>query len=233
MDQWFCRTEMLIGEEALEKLKRARVAVFGLGGVGGFVVEALARSSVGNLDLIDNDTVAPSNINRQLIALRETIGREKTAVMRERVLQINPECKIKTYNTFFLPETKDEFDFSFYDYVVDAIDTVTGKLTLIEEAKKANVPIICSMGAGNKLDPTLFRVADIYDTNTDPLARVIRGECKKRRIKKLKVVYSTEKPLTPLWKEEGKRRSTPGSISFTPSVCGLIIASEVIKDLIK
>ena len=142
MDQWFCRTEMLIGEEALEKLKRARVAVFGLGGVGGFVVEALARSSVGNLDLIDNDTVAPSNINRQLIALRETIGREKTAVMRERVLQINPECKIKTYNTFFLPETKDEFDFSLYDYVVDAIDTVTGKLTLIEEAKKANVPII-------------------------------------------------------------------------------------------
>lgn len=227
------RTEMLIGPDAVEKIKRARVAVFGLGGVGGYVVEALARSGVGKLDLIDRDRVAPSNINRQIIATVDTIGEKKTDVMKKRVLSINPECDVTTYDIFYLPSTSSLFDFTLYDYVVDAIDTVTGKLQLIEEAERSGTRIISSMGAGNKLDPTLFRVSDIYSTSVDPLARVIRGECRKRGIKKLKVVYSTEKPLTPRFGEEGsERRSTPASISFIPSVCGLIIASEVIKDLI-
>ncbi len=225
---------MLIGSDAVEKLGKSRVAVFGLGGVGGYVVEALARSGVGALDIIDSDRVAPSNINRQIIATRDTIGEKKTEVMKKRILSINPECSVTPYDIFYLPSTKDIFDFTSYDYVVDAIDTVTGKLQLIEEAERSHTPIISSMGAGNKLDPTLFRVADIYSTSVDPLSRIIRGECRKRGIRKLKVVYSTEKPLTPRFEEEGAtRRSTPASISFIPSVCGLIVASEVIKDLIR
>ncbi len=227
------RTEMLIGREGLDKLSSSRVAVFGLGGVGGYVVEALVRSGLGKIDIVDNDTVASSNINRQIIALEGNVGEKKTDVMKRRIEAINPECIVIPYTLFYLPETKDVFDFTKYDYVVDAIDTVTGKLSLIEEANKCGAPIISSMGAGNKLDPTLFRVSDIYSTSVDPLCRVIRGECRKRGIKKLKVVYSTEKPLTPRFEEEGtNRRSTPGSISFVPSVCGLIIAGEVIKDLI-
>ncbi len=225
---------MLIGSDAVKKLGKSRVAVFGLGGVGGYVVEALARSGVGALDIIDSDRVAPSNINRQIIATKDTIGEKKTEVMKKRILSINPECSVTPYDIFYLPSTKDIFDFTSYDYVVDAIDTVTGKLQLIEEAERSHIPIISSMGAGNKLDPTLFRVADIYSTSVDPLSRIIRGECRKRGIRKLKVVYSTEKPLTPRFEEEGAtRRSTPASISFIPSVCGLIIASEVIKDLIR
>ena len=212
---------MLIGSDAVEKLGKSRVAVFGLGGVGA-------------LDIIDSDRVAPSNINRQIIATRDTIGEKKTEVMERRILSINPECAVTHYDIFYLPSTKDIFDFTSYDYVVDAIDTVTGKLQLIEEAERTHTPIISSMGAGNKLDPTLFRVADIYSTSVDPLSRIIRGECRKRGIRKLKVVYSTEKPLTPRFEEEGAtKRSTPASISFIPSVCGLIIASEVIKDLIR
>lgn len=223
---------MLIGREAVEKLMSSRVAVFGLGGVGGYTVEALARCGVGALDLVDNDIVALSNLNRQIIAVRETIGMKKTEAAERRVKAVNPDCRVTLHDVFYLPETKDGFDFSDYDYVVDAIDTVTGKLQLIEEAARTHTPIISSMGAGNKLDPTLFRVADIYDTNTDPLCRVIRGECRRRGIKNLKVVYSTEKPRKPLFEEEGStRRSTPSSISFIPSVCGLIIAGEVVKDL--
>ena len=225
---------MLIGSDAVEKLGKLRVAVFGLGGVGGYVVEALARSGVGALDIIDSDRVAPSNINRQIIATRDTIGEKKTEVMERRILSINPECAVTPYDIFYLPSTKDIFDFTSYDYVVDAIDTVTGKLQLIEEAERTHTPIISSMGAGNKLDPTLFRVADIYSTSVDPLSRIIRGECRKRGIRKLKVVYSTEKPLTPRFEEEGAtKRSTPASISFIPSVCGLFIAYDVLKVLIR
>ena len=234
MDDYLTRTEMLIGKDAVERLTRSRVAVFGLGGVGGYVTEALARTGVGNLDLIDSDTVASSNLNRQIIATRDTVGVKKTEVMKRRVLSINPECNIRTWDLFYLPETRDKFNFSDYDYVVDAVDTVAAKLSLIEEAQKTGTRIISSMGAGNKLDATLFRVADIYSTSVDPLARVIRTECRKRGIKKLKVVYSTEKPITPLFTEEtSSRRSTPASIAFIPSVCGLIIAGEVIKDLIE
>ncbi len=223
---------MLIGREAVERLMSSRVAVFGLGGVGGYTVEALARCGVGALDLIDNDRVALSNLNRQIIAVRNTIGMKKTEAAALRIKAINPDCRVTLHSVFYLPDTKDEFDFSDYDYVVDAIDTVTGKLQLIEEAERAGTPIISSMGAGNKLDPTLFRVADIYETSVDPLCRVIRGECRKRGIKKLKVVYSTEKPRAPIFEEKGStRRSTPASISFVPSVCGLIIAGEVVKDL--
>ena len=224
---------MLIGKDAVGRLARSRVAVFGLGGVGGYVTEALARTGVGSLDLIDSDTVALSNLNRQIIATRDTVGEKKTEAMKRRVLSINPGCTIRTRDLFYLPETRDMFNFSDYDYVVDAVDTVAAKLSLIEEAEKTGTRIISSMGAGNKLDATLFRVADIYSTSVDPLARVIRTECRKRGIRKLKVVYSTEKPITPLFTEEtSSRRSTPASIAFIPSVCGLIIAGEVIKDLI-
>ena len=234
MDDYLIRTEMLIGKDAVERLARSRVAVFGLGGVGGYVTEALARTGVGSLDLIDSDTVALSNLNRQIIATRDTVGEKKTEAMKRRVLSINPGCNIRTWDLFYLPETNDMFNFSGYDYVVDAVDTVAAKLSLIEEAQKTGTRIISSMGAGNKLDATLFRVADIYSTSVDPLARVIRTECRKRGIRKLKVVYSTEKPITPLFTEEtSSRRSTPASIAFIPSVCGLIIAGEVIKDLIK
>lgn len=220
---------MLIGRENIEKLQKSRVAIFGLGGVGGYVTEALARSGIGKFDLIDSDRVEPSNINRQIIASEDTIGEKKTDVMKRRILSINKDAIVNTYDIFYLPETKNLFDFRNYDYIVDAIDTVTGKLTLIEEAERQSRAIISSMGAGNKLDPTLFCVSDIYSTRVDPLARVIRRELKKRGIKKLKVVYSTEEPIKPSTLEN---RSTPGSISFIPSVCGLIIASEVIKDLI-
>ena len=217
----------------MDVLRRSRVAVFGVGGVGGYVVEALARSGIGSLDLIDNDTVALSNLNRQIIAARSTIGEYKVDAAKKRVLDINPECTVRVYQTFFLPETEDEFDFAQYDYVVDAIDTVKGKLALAQKAQKANTPIISAMGAGNKLDPTAFEVADIYKTSVCPLARVMRYECRKRGIKKLKVVYSKEAPVRPV-KDSGEdsvRRDTPGSVSFVPSVAGLIIAGEVVKDL--
>ncbi len=232
------RTGMLIGEEALEKLAASRVAVFGVGGVGGYVTEALARSGVGALDLIDHDTVAESNLNRQIIALRSTIGRYKVDVMKERIADIHPDCTVRTHNIFYLPETEAQFDFTEYDYVVDAIDTVVGKLSLIEHAQAASTPIISAMGAGNKLDPTGFKVADIYKTNGCPLARVMRRECKARGVKSLKVVYSEEKPLQPRQiaepaEELHGRRSTPGSIAFVPAAAGLVIAGEVIRDLIK
>lgn len=235
MLEQFERTELLLGKEKLERLAKARVAIFGVGGVGGYVVEALVRSGVGALDLIDNDTVSLSNLNRQIIATRNTIGRLKTEVCKERVLSINPECKVTTHNCFYLPETKEQFDFSQYDYVVDAIDTVTGKISLVMQADESHTPIISSMGAGNKLNPAEFQVADIYHTSVCPLARVMRQELKKRGIKKLKVVYSQEKPIKPMKKEGGDNtgeKLVPGSISFVPSVAGLIVASEVIKDLI-
>lgn len=229
----FSRTAILLGEENLEKLKRARVAVFGVGGVGGYVVEALARSGVGVLDLIDKDTVSESNINRQIIALHSTVGRYKTEVAAERARDINPDICVRVYNTFYLPETAAQFDFSRYDYVVDAIDTVSGKIAIVEEAKKANVPVIAAMGAGNKLDPTKFEVADISKTSVCPLARVMRRELKKRGIEHLKVVYSKEEPLPSLVVDEESGKSVPGSVAFVPSVVGLILAGEVVKDLIK
>ena len=235
MLEQFERTELLLGKEKLERLAKARVAIFGVGGVGGYVVEALVRSGVGALDLIDNDTVSLSNLNRQIIATRNTIGRLKTEVCKERVLSINPECKVITHNCFYLPETKEQFDFTQYDYVVDAIDTVTGKISLVMQAEESHTPIISSKGAGNKLNPSEFQVADIYHTSVCPLARVMRQELKKRGIKKLKVVYSQEKPIKPMKKEGGDNtgeKPVPGSISFVPSVAGLIVASEVIKDLI-
>ncbi|MDO5132412.1 MAG: tRNA threonylcarbamoyladenosine dehydratase [Eubacteriales bacterium] len=289
----FSRSRMLLGGEAMERLSAARVAVFGIGGVGGYVVEALARSGVGALDLIDNDRVALSNLNRQIIATMDTIGRDKVEVMAERVRSINPSVRVTTHKCFYLPETADRFDFTDYDYVVDAIDTVTGKIQLVLQAKAAGVPIISAMGAGNKLDPTRFAVADIYETRVDPLARVMRRELKKRGVSSLKVVYSTEKPLAPAPEgaaaEEGaaprlslapdtislpedaaaeesaaplpeeyradgqyqketcapdagnekaeydagtsRRRAVPGSLAFVPSVAGLIIAGEVVRDL--
>lgn len=240
----FARTEMLIGKEKMERLQKSRVAVFGVGGVGGYVVEALARSGVGTLDLIDNDTVALSNLNRQIIATHRTIGMYKVDAAKERVLDINPDVVVNTYRTFYLPETADQFDFSQYDYVVDAIDTVTGKLMLVEQARKAGVPIICSMGAGNKMEASAFEVADISKTSVCPLAKVMRRELKKRGIEHLKVVYSKEVALTPLKELETaseteaetettvSRRATPGSMAFVPSAAGLIIAGEVVKDLI-
>lgn len=220
----FTRTAMLLGEDGLKKLADARVALFGVGGVGGHVAEALIRSGVGALDLIDNDTVEASNINRQLVATTATIGKYKVDVMASRAKTINPDVIIRPHRLFYLPETKDRFDFHDYDYVIDAVDTVAAKLALIEEAKRCNTPIICSMGAGNKLDPTRFEVADITKTSVDPLAKVIRRECKHRGIRHLKVVYSKEKP-----KKVGGR--TPGSTAFVPSVVGLIIAGEVVCDL--
>lgn len=230
--EWYSRTELIFGEEAMKKLADARVAVFGVGGVGGFVVEALARSGVGALDIIDNDTVALTNLNRQIIALRSTVGEYKVDVAAKRILDINPDVKLNAYRTFFTPETADSFDFSEYDYVIDAIDTVTGKIELVMKAQAAGTPIICSMGAGNKLDPTKFEVADIYKTSVCPLARVMRYELKKRGVKHLKCVYSTEQPITPRPTDEASgKRQTPGSCAFVPSVAGLIIAGEVIKDL--
>lgn len=232
MSEWFSRTEALIGAEAEKKLKNARVAVFGIGGVGSYVVEALARAGVGALDLIDSDVVAKSNVNRQIIATTSTVGRDKVAVAAERVADINPECRVRTYKTFYLPENAADFDLSLYDYVVDAIDTVSGKISLICEAQRVNTPVISSMGTGNKLCPTMFEVADIYKTSVCPLARVMRTELKKRGVKKLKVVYSKEEPVSPkATLSDNNRRSVPASISFVPSVAGLIIAGEVIKDI--
>lgn len=235
MNNQFLRTEMLIGKDAVEKLNNSRVAVFGVGGVGGYVVEALSRAGVGNIDIIDNDTISVSNLNRQIIALNSTVGKNKVDVSKARLLDINPNLKVETYKCFFTRNT--EFDFSKYDYVVDAIDTVVGKLELIIRAKSANVPIICSMGTGNKMNPTMFEVADISKTSVCPLAKVIRQELKKRRIKKVKVVYSKEIPLKPIITEDMDvetkgGRIAPASNSFCPAVAGLIIASEVIKDLI-
>ncbi len=229
----FSRTELLLGKDVVDRLANKRVAVFGVGGVGGYVVEALARTGIGTLDLIDNDVVSLTNINRQIIATHKTIGKYKVEVFKERLLDINPSIKVNIYKTFFLPSTKDLFNFNDYDYVVDAIDTVSGKLALIEKAKEANVSIICSLGAGNHLDPFSFRVSDIYKTSTCPLAKVIRHECRKRNIKDLKVVYSIENPIKPVCEidKDSNKRATPGSIAYIPSIVGLIIASEVIKDL--
>ena len=244
----FSRTQLIYGPEAMEKLAASRVAVFGIGGVGGYVVEALVRSGVGALDLIDDDKVCLTNLNRQIIATRKTVGKYKVDVAEERVHDINPDCVVRKYQTFYLPETADQFDFRAYDYVVDAIDTVTGKLGIIEQAMEAGVPVISSMGAGNKTNATLFEVADIYETSVCPLAKVMRRECRKRGIEKLKVVYSKEEPKRPLEdmsiscrqhcicppgteRKCTQRRDIPGSTAFVPSVVGLIIAGEVINDL--
>lgn len=244
MTEQLSRTAKLIGKENIDKLASACVAVFGVGGVGGFTVEALARSGIGHIELIDHDAVALSNLNRQIIATHDTVGRDKVDVMKERILSINPDAEVVTRKCFFLPENKDEFDFLKYTYVVDAVDTVTAKLTIIEEAKKAGVPIISSMGTGNKLDPTMFEVADISKTSVCPLAKVMRRELKKRGISHVKVVYSKEEAITPIESGDmaqcdeqnngecaGRKKVAPGSISFVPSVAGLIIAGEVIKDI--
>ena len=236
-DNWCSRTEALLGMEGVNRLENSTVAVFGIGGVGGYVVEALARSGVGHLELIDHDTVSVSNINRQIVALRSTVGKYKVDVMKERVLDINPEAEVVAHKCFYLPETANQFDFTKYDYVVDCIDTVTGKLQLIEAARAAEVPVISSMGAGNKLDPTAFEVADISKTSVCPLAKVMRRELKKRNIGNVKVVYSKEEPveakisLKETEMQESSRRSVPASCAFVPSVAGLILAGEVIKDL--
>lgn len=234
MEDQFSRTEMLLGEEGLRRLSRARVAVFGVGGVGGYAVEALARSGVGALDLIDSDRVSLSNLNRQIIALHSTVGQYKVDAAAARVKDINPACAVESYRVFYTEETRAQFDFTRYDYVIDAIDTVTGKLALVMQAQEASVPIISSMGAGNKLDPTAFEVADIYKTAVCPLARVMRRELKKRGVRHLKVVYSREPPRTPAEEaadpESGRR--VPGSIAFVPSAAGLILAGEVVRDLL-
>ena len=237
----FSRTRFLLGGDAMEKLKNTHVAIFGLGGVGGYVAEALVRSGVGHLDLIDHDTVSPTNINRQILATQETVGMDKAEAAARRAKAINPNADARAIKTFYLPETADQFDFTQYDYVVDAIDTVTGKMMLIKAAKDAGTPIISSIGTGNKLDPTAFRVADIHETSVCPLARIIRKECRKRGIERLKVVYSTEDPIKlelapddPAWAElpEG-RNALPGSVCFVPAAAGMIIAGEVVRDLIK
>lgn len=260
MTEEFSRTERLLGEEAMQRLRHARVAVFGVGGVGGYVAEALARSGVGALELIDSDTVNLSNMNRQIIALHSTIGRFKVDVMKERIADINPDCQVTVHRCFYLPENKENFDFTRYTYVVDAVDTVAAKIQLVLQSQEAGVPIISSMGAGNKLNPAEFEIADIYKTSVCPLAKVMRRELKQRGVKKLKVVYSKEEAVKPqgeLWEEQDRtdnasnmasdrteepalqqgttprKRSTPGSVAFVPSVAGLIIASEVIKDIIK
>lgn len=237
MGNKFDRTKRLLGADAMNKLKNSHVAVFGIGGVGGHAADALIRSGIGEITIVDSDEVAESNINRQLIATTKTVGCKKVEVMREHLLEINPEVIVHVYDCFFLPETKDQFDFSAYDYVIDAVDTVTAKLALVEACKEAGVPIVSSMGAGNKLDPTAFEVTDIYKTTVCPLAKVMRKELKARGIKKLKVVYSKEIPLEPIEDEDfvsdevRRRRSTPGSIAFVPSVAGLILAGEVVKDI--
>lgn len=226
MREQFSRTELLIGTEAVEKLQNSRVIVFGVGGVGGFTVEALVRAGVGSIDVVDNDEVVESNINRQIIATHKTVGMAKVDAIEQRCLDINPNVKITKHKVFYLPENADAFDFTQFDYIVDAIDTVSGKLAIVENANKANTPVISAMGAGNKLDPTQFEVADIYKTSMCRLAKTMRIECKKRGIKHLKCVYSKEETVV-------KGNRTPASISFVPSVAGLIIAGEVIKDLIK
>lgn len=230
MENQFERTKMLLGKKAVEKLKKSRVAVFGIGGVGGHIAEALVRAGIGEIDVIDRDVVSVSNINRQIIALNSTVGLPKTEMFKKRALDINPDVKVNCHNVFFMPDTSDMFDFSKYDYVADAIDTVTGKIEIIMKAQEAGVKVISSMGTGNKLDPTLFEVTDIYKTSVCPLARVMRRELKNRGVKHLKVVYSKEEAIKTNITENGK--AVPGSISFVPSVAGLIIAGEIIKDLI-
>ncbi len=234
MSEIFSRQNIVFGSDSLEKLKNSRVAVFGVGGVGGYVCEALARSGVGKLDIIDNDTVSPSNINRQIIALHSTIGKNKVDVCKERLLDINPEITVNSYNCFFLKENENEFEFEKFDYIVDAIDTVSGKLALAVIADKLNIPIVSSMGAGNKTDPTQFKVTDIYKTSVCPLAKAMRKLCRDNGVKKLKVVYSEEIPTIKeeLIDENSNKRQIPGSVSFVPSVVGLITAGVVIKDLI-
>lgn len=236
MIEQFSRTELLLGEAAMKKLHASRVAVFGIGGVGGYTVEALARCGVGALDLIDSDTISVSNINRQLLATHSTVGKLKVDAARDRIWDINPACRVRTYPCFYLPDTAGQFDFTQYDYIVDCIDTVTGKLQLVERAYEAGTPIICAMGTGNKLDPAAFQVADISKTSMCPLARIMRKELKKRGISHLKVVYSQEEALTPAVDpkelERSGKRQIPGSVSFVPGVAGLILAGEVIKDLI-
>ena len=234
MDEFLSRTALMLGDEAVKKLQKSRVAVFGVGGVGGYAVEALCRAGIGALDIVDSDTVAPSNLNRQIIATRDTVGQYKVDAAEARIKSINPDCKVTKHRCFFLPETVCEFDFASYDYVVDAIDTVTGKLELIRCAKEAGVPVISSMGAGNKLDPTAFRVADIEKTRVCPLARIMRKELKRRGISGVKCVFSEEIPMDipqPERESGEAKRVTPGSVSFVPSVVGLIIAAEVVKDL--
>ena len=250
MQNQFSRTEILIGKEALEKLKASRVAVFGIGGVGGYVCEALVRTGVGAFDLIDDDKVCLTNLNRQIIATRKTVGQYKTDVMKERILDINPDADVRVHQCFFLPENADRFPFEEYDYIVDAVDTVTAKIALVMKAQEMNIPIISSMGAGNKLDAGAFRVADIYETKVCPLAKVMRRELKKRNVKHLKVVYSEEEPITPVIEESNNcktncicppgtqrkctvRRAIPGSVAFVPSVVGLMIAGEVVKEIVK
>ena len=233
----FSRTELLLGQPAMEKLNRARVAVFGLGGVGGYVVEALARSGVGALDLVDHDTISPTNINRQLLALHSTVGMPKAEAAKDRVLDINPQCQVTVHETFYGPDTAPLFDLTQYDYIVDAIDTVTAKLALIAHAKEAGTPILCCLGTGNKLDASKFQITDISKTSVCPLARIMRKECAKRGFKHVKVLFSTEDPI-PSVGDTGEelpegRRSLPGSVAFVPSVAGLLIAGEVIRDLIK
>ena len=236
MENQFSRTERLLGKENMEKLAAARVCIFGIGGVGGYVAEALARSGVGHLELVDNDVICLSNLNRQIIATHETLGQYKVDVMKERILSINPTAEVTVYKCFYLPETRAQFDFTNCDYVVDAIDTVAGKIALVLQAEESGTPVISSMGAGNKLDPAAFQVADIYQTSVCPLAKVMRRELKRRGVKKLKVVYSKEQPVAVQNDEESllssPRRSIPGSIAFVPSVAGLIIAGEVVKDLV-
>ena len=235
MKEELLRTAMLLGEEAVEKLQKARVAVFGIGGVGGYTLEALARAGIGQLDLIDNDTVSRSNINRQILATHSTVGMPKVEAGKNRVLDINPDCVVRTWQVFYTPETADQFDFTVYDYIVDAIDTVTGKLQLIQRAAACGTPIISCMGTGNKLDAAAFEVSDISKTTMCPLARIVRKELGKRGIKHLKVVYSQEEALSPTgWEEEAKmlgKRQIPGSVSFVPGTAGLILAGEVIKDI--
>lgn len=233
MENQFQRTEIILGSDSIHKLANSRVAVFGVGGVGGYVVESLARAGVGTIDVIDNDDVSVTNLNRQIIALHSTIGRSKVEVISERIHDIHPDCRVNQHEVFFLPETEHLFDFREYDYVVDAIDTVSGKIQLVIKADEANTPIIASMGTGNKLNPAMLEVADIYKTSVCPLARVMRRELKARGIKKLKVVYSKEEPVKPSYPEGEENARYPGSTSFVPPVAGLIIASEVIKDLIK
>lgn len=237
MKQEFSRSALLLDDTGIARLAESTVAIFGIGGVGGHVVEALARCGVGRFVLVDNDQVSITNINRQIVATTKTVGMDKVVVMKDRILEINPDAHVEIHKCFFLPENADEFDFASYTYVVDAVDTVTAKLAIIKKAKEAKVPVISSMGTGNKLDPTRFEVADIYDTSVCPLARVMRTECKKRGIKELKVVYSKEEAMKPKGEINEKipdgKRAIPGSVSFVPSVAGLIIAGEVIKDIVK
>lgn len=246
----FSRTQLLLGKDSMEKLHDAHVAVFGIGGVGGYVCEALVRSGVRRFDLIDDDKICLTNLNRQIIATRKTVGKYKTEVMKERILEINPDCEVNVHKCFFLPENADDFDFDNYDYIVDTVDTVTAKIELVMKAKEKNVPIICSMGAGNKLDASMFKVSDIYKTKVCPLAKVMRRELKKRGVRKLKVVYSEEQPIRPIEDMSiscrthcicppgakhkcTERRDIPGSVAFVPSVVGLIIAGEIVKDICK